>query len=63
MQVEQTENPEQPEMGVPGMGPSLRDQSVKQKELEGSITFKIYKNDKTLESMKKLIELKTIISK
>jgi histone acetyltransferase len=49
--------------GEAGIGYSERDAGARKLEEQGSIFFRVYKNDKTLDSMKKLIELKTIISK
>jgi histone acetyltransferase len=49
--------------GEAGLGYTERDAGARAQEDNGSIFFKVFKNDKSLESMKKLIELKTIISK
>ena len=49
--------------GDSGKSYSERDAGARKLEEQGDIYFKVFKNDKTLDSMKKLIALKTIISK
>lgn len=49
--------------GQTGLGASKRDANVKSEEEAGMIEFIVVRNDKTLENMRHLIDLKNIIAK
>jgi hypothetical protein len=49
--------------GQTGLGAATRDIKVKSEEDQGLIEFMVVHNDKTLESMRHLIDLKNIIAK
>lgn len=63
--TEETHNnqPENKIAGEAGLGFVKRDQSVKNEEEQGLLEFIVVRNDKTLQSMRYLIELKNIIAK
>jgi hypothetical protein len=49
--------------GETGMGAAKRDTNIRSEEDAGAIEFKVIRNDKSLESMRILIELKNVIAK
>ena len=50
-------------IGTPNQGYLKRDSQIKREEDMGKIEFVVVKNDKTLQSMRNLIELKNIVAK
>lgn len=49
--------------GQTGMGAARRDTNIRTEEDAGTIEFTVLKNDKSLENMRILIELKNVIAK
>lgn len=49
--------------GQTGMGAARRDTNIRTEEDAGTIEFTVLRNDKTLENMRTLIELKNVIAK
>ena len=49
--------------GETGMGAAKRDTNIRSEEDAGAIEFRVLRNDKSLESMRILIELKNVIAK